>query len=310
MSRSTAQTRRTRVPHMLAISLALSFAALPLAAGAEESPVCGWMPKDRLDTLLPVGAPWRTDSGGQSGSCTFTGTHAEGLLMLSITQMLHGSASDASKMARDIRTNMSAAYPIQPLPALGKEGSSYRDTSDPSRIQLQYIGHDGKVVAMGSLTGPTSIADRAQGMVEIMQAALELSEDRKAMKAARVCPFVDDKLAKKLLTGGKYEMQRYGDNLCLAHNGKGAALTVKLMAGMDIDVSAAFRDAEECNWAPAPRLAGAYLSFQCKEGNPRAQIHVGLGPDTLEYALTPGREPTPAEIDILQELAGRASWVE
>lgn len=310
MPRSTTQSRHLRVPRMLAISLALSFASLPLAAGAEESPVCGWMPNDRLDTLLPFGAPWRTDSGGQSGSCTFMGTHAEGFLMLSVTQMLHGSASEASKMARETRTNMSASYPIQPLPALGKEGSSYRDTSDPSRVQLQYVGHDGKVVAMGSLTGPTSIADRAQGMREIMQAALKLSDDRKAMKSARVCPFVDDKLAKQLLAGGKYEMQRYGDNLCIAHNGNGAVLTVNLMAGMDIDYTAAYRDAEVCNWASAPKLAGAFLAYQCKEGNARAEIHVGMGADTLTYSLTPGRAPSSAEVELLQELAGKATWVE
>src|SRR5690606_26351753 len=103
-----------------------------------------------------------------------------------------GSASDATRMARDIRTNMGATYPIQPLPVLGKEGSVYRDTSDPSRINMNYTGHDGKVVAMGSLIGPASIADRAQGMTGVMQAALEMAEDRKTMKAARVCPFVDD----------------------------------------------------------------------------------------------------------------------
>ncbi len=299
-------SRSTKKPRHLYLLLS---AMLPLAASAQEASVCGWMPNARLDELLPAGAPWRTENGGQTGSCTFMGTHSGSFLMLSVTQMLQGSASEAAKMARDIRTRMGATYPSQPLPMLGKEGSVYRDESDPDRINLNYTGHDGKVVAMGNLTGPRAIADQAQGMTPLMQAALALSDDRKAMKAARVCPYVDDKLAKKLLIGGKYEIQRYGDDLCIAHNGKGAVLTVNRMAGMDMAYTAAYRS-DDCNWAPAPNVADAFLATACKEGNPRAELHVGLGPDTLNYSLTPGRAPTAAEVATLQELAGKASAVE
>ena len=293
----------------LMLSAILSLAALPLAAPAQEAPVCGWMSNARLDELMPAGAPWRTENGGQSGSCMFLGAHDGNLLMLNVTQMLQGSASEATQFVRDVRTSMGATYPIQSLPMLGKEGLVYRDESDPDRINLNYTGHDGKVVAMGSITGPRAIADHVQGMTSIMQAALALAEDRKAMKAARVCPFVDDKLAKKLLPGGKYEIQRYGDDMCIAHNGKGAVLTVSRMVGMDMAYTADHRS-EDCNWAPAPNLADAFLATACKEGNPRAELHVGLGPDTLNYSLTPGRAPTAAEVAILQEMAGRASAVE
>lgn len=305
MSRSTTDPCHLR----LALPAILLLAALPWATSAQEAPACGWMSDARLDELLPAGAPWRTESGGQSGSCIFMGTHSGSLLMLSVTQMLQGSASEAARMARDIRTNMGATYSIQPVPALGKEGLMYRDDSDPSRISIHYTGHDKKVVAMGYLTGPRAIVDQAQGMTSIMQAALEMAEDRKAMKAARICPYVDDKLAKKLLAGGRYEMQRYGDDMCIAHNGKGAVLTVNRMAGMDMAYTAVHRS-DDCNWAPAPQLAGAVLATSCKEGNPRAELHVGLGPDTLNYSLTPGRQPTTAQVDTLQALAAKASAVE
>lgn len=305
MPRSATKPRHFR----LLLPAILCLAALPLAAPAQETAVCGWMSNARLGELLPAGAPWRTESGGQSGSCTFMGTDAESFVMLSVTQMLQSSASEAAQMARDIRTTMGATYPIQPVPALGKEGLMYREESDPSRTSIHYIGHDKKLVAMGYVTGSRTIAEQANGMTAIMQAALAMAEDRNAMKAARVCPYVDDKLAKKLLTGGKYEIQRYGDDMCVAHNGKGAALSVNRMAGMDMAYTAVHRS-DDCNWAPAPNLADAMLATACKEGNPRAELHVGLGPDTLNYSLTPGRAPTAAEVAILQELAGRASAVE
>lgn len=305
MSGSMTKPRRSR----LARSITLLLAALPLATPAQEAPVCGWLSNARLDELLPAGAPWRTESGGQSGSCTFMGTDAESFVLLSVTQMLQGSASEAAKRARDIRTTMGATYSIQPVPALGKEGLMYREESDPSRTSIHYIGHDKKLVVMGYLTGPRTIAEQTQGMTRIMQVALAMAEDRKTMKAARICPYVDDRLAKKLLPGGNYEMQRYGDDMCIAHNGKGAVLSVNRMAGMDMEYTAVHRS-DDCNWAPAPQLADAFLATACKEGNPRAELHVGLGPDTLNYSLTPGRAPTAAEATLLQELAGKASAVE
>ncbi len=289
----------------VAFAAALSMAPMPVVAVAQSTPVCGWMSDARLDELLAFGAPWRTDSGGESGSCSFTGTSTDGWLLLSITQTLRGSPSAAAEMAREMRTRMGATYAVQSMPNLGKEAFSWRDESDASRIGLNITGHNRQMVAMGYLSGPRSVADKAQGMSDIMQAALQVAEERTLMKSARQCPFVDDRIAWRLLSGGKYEMQRYGDDTCVAHNGKGVILTVTRMPGMSMEATAAYRN-DGCNWSAAPGLAGAQLSTRCKEGNPRAQIHVGLGADTLNYTLVPGHEPTASEVAILQELAGKA----
>ncbi|MBN8480637.1 MAG: hypothetical protein J0L88_03495 [Xanthomonadales bacterium] len=291
----------TKVLALAAISMLLAW---PLAANAQSPPVCGWMPEARLDELLPSGAPWRTESGGQSGSCTFAGTIAGGWLMLSVTQTLQDSPSAAARMARDLRTRMGATFPVQTLPALGTEGFAYRDESDPARIGVNLVGHHRQMVAMGFLTGPRAFADTSQGLVDFMRAALKVADQRDVIKAARQCPYVDDRIARRLLAGGKYEIQRYGEDTCVAHNGKGAILTVSRMPGQSMEATAAYRTGD-CEWKLAPKLADAQLASRCTQGNARAQIHRGLGPDTLDYTFVPGHEPTAAEIDLLQELVSR-----
>jgi hypothetical protein len=274
--------------------------------GASAQSACGWMSTAQLDRLLPFGAPWQVRNGGESGFCSFDGRNAAGHLSLSATQMVLGSAAEAEKMARDSGIQMGNAHPSEPLPALGKHGLVYRVDSAGERMSLSYIGHHRKVALNGSLDMPgTGFDAKSEGIIAFFRAALELGDDRKAQRAARACPYVSDRVAKKLLAGGKYEMQQYGEDSCVAHNNKGAALTVARSPDTPAEYDEPFRD-DTCAWAPAAQLPGGMLGAHCAEGNPRAVLWLRIGSDLFNYSFVPGgREPTAAEKELLVELGRR-----
>lgn len=285
--------------------LAMLVAFLPLNVLAAEE--CAWLPVAQVAKALPEFAPWETMSGGQVGSCHFMGRSSEGLAILGYNQMVQDSAGKAQDFVKDMRRNLDSSLVPEKLDGMGGQGFSYRpkdDATDDARNTLFLVGHEGRVVVMGTLTAPGGISNATRtAYFSLARYAFKLSTDDVAMEAATRCAYFNQGVLKRLFEGATFSQQVYGSNSCIAHAGK-RVLMLAIMDDVDAGYAQVMAESGGCNSEPLPALgAQGSIGYACTDGNARATVRYLQGKQHFEFSWIPGMEPSEAERDLLIKLA-------
>lgn len=285
--------------------LAILVFLLPLNALAAEA--CAWLPAAQVAKALPAYSPWQTMSGGQVGSCQFLGRSQGGPAVLSFNQMVKDSAGQAQDFVVSMRTNLGSSHVIEEMEGLGSKGFAYRpkeDSAGGERNSLFLVGHEGRVVVMGSLTVPGEVSTAARdAYLALARNAFELSADEGAMQAATRCEYFNQSVLKRLFEGATFSQQVYGSNSCIANAGK-RVLMLAIVEDVNPGLAQSMASSGGCRSEPLPALgAHGSISHACSEGNPRATVRYLQGSRHFEFSWIPGKEPGEAERDLLIKLA-------
>jgi hypothetical protein len=283
-----------------------------LVSGAHAAETCGWLATARLDEAFPDAAPWQTMVGGKVGHCQFTSNPHQPVNIFGANQTVKGSAAEAEDMVRSLRANTADAV-IQPAPALGKYAFTYApkpSSEERAGRSLFFVAHHGKVMVMGSLVMQKAIGPAERAAAEkLVQAALAIADDPHAIAAAGKCPYFDAALVRRLLPGKDYEENVYGSNSCMAQSGSKALILSIVADGRAGEVLANMNKMSGgCKSEELIQLGkDAQLSYACSSGNPRAMVRFADTHRMLEFSFAPEREPTPAERELLVQLAEKAA---
>lgn len=294
-----------RLP-MLATCLALL--AIPMQALAVES--CQWLPVAQVGPALPDFKPWQTMAGGKVGACQFLGRTPRGAAILSLTQMVQESPAKAEDFVASMRKNLDAGYQVEPVAGMGRRGFSYRPkdaTGADARSSLFLVGHEGRVVAMGSLTVPGDVsAEAREGFLALSRRAFDLASDSESLAAATRCAYFDQDLLNSLFKGAAFSQQVYGANSCIANAGT-RVLMLAIVDNVSPALAGTMAASGECQSKSLPALgAQGSIGFACAQGNARAMVRYLKGDKHFEFSWIPGAEPSPAERELLIKLAQSA----
>lgn len=277
----------------------------PLNALAAEE--CAWLPVAQVAKALPTLGPWETMSGGEVGSCHFMGRSTAGLAMLGYNQMVQESAGKAQDFVLDMRRNLDSSLVLEKLDGMGGQAFSYRpkdDTTEDARNTLFLVGHEGRVVVMGTLTAPGGISNATRtAYFSLARYAFKLSTDEGAMDAATHCRYFNQGVLKRLFEGAAFSQQVYGSNSCIAHAGK-RVLMLAIMDDVDAGYAQTMAESGGCKTEPLPALGEqGSIGYACSEGNARATVRYLQGKQHFEFSWVPGKEPGETERDLLIKLA-------
>ena len=284
----------------VAVSLSLLLAP-PLAA--EE---CGWLPTADVDAALPAFAPWSVMVGGAAGSCKFLGSGG-GANVFGANQMVKASPAQAASFVSGLRPEMAKSYTVAPAKDIGAEGFTYRPKDDPlDDRSIFFVGHGGRIAVISSLTLSVPVTpEHVAGATKLVRAALAIGDKPEVLAAATSCPWFDTAVLKKLLPGKDFNQQSFGSNSCMAQAG-GSVVMVTVVTARD-PASIANAGGGGCTSEPVPSLGPAGgTAWACQGGRPHAKVSYVDGNRLVEYAFTPGREPTEKERALLIELAKSA----
>ena len=293
---------RIRVP-MLATCLALL--TMPMQALAVES--CQWLPVAQVGRALPDFKPWQTMAGGKVGACQFLGRTPRGAAILSLTQRVEESPAKAEDFVASLRKNLGADYVVEPVAGMGRRGFSYRpkDTAGAdARSSLFLVGHEGRVVAMGSLAVPGEVTgDTREAFLALSRRAFDLAGDSESLAAATRCAYFDQDLLKELFKGAAFSQQVYGANSCIANAGT-RVLMLAIVDNVSPALAQTMAASGDCKSTPLPALgAQGSIGYACAQGNARAMVRYLKGAKHFEFSWIPGAEPSPAERELLVKLA-------
>lgn len=283
-----------------------------MIAGAHAAETCGWLATAKLDEAFPDYAPWQTMVGGKVGHCQFTSNPHQPANIFGANQTVKASAAEAEEMVRSLRANTTDSV-VQPMPSLGKYAFTYAPKSgseDPAGRSLFFVAHRGKVLVMGSLVMQKTIGPAERAAAEkLLQAALAISDDPHAIAAAGKCPYFDAALLRRLLPGKDFEENVYGSNSCMAQAGSKALILQIVADGRAGEVLANMNKMSGgCKSEELIQLGkDARLLYACSGGNPRATVRFADARRMLEFSFAPEREPTPAERELLVQLAEKAA---
>lgn len=278
---------------------------LPLNSPAAEE--CAWLPVSQVEDAIPGFGPWETMSGGQVGACQFMGRSRGGPAILGYNQMVQDSAGKAQDFVVSMRRNLGSGHVVEKQDGLGSMGFIYRpkdDGTDAARNTLFLIGHEGRVVVMGTLTVPGELSSSTRSaFLALARNAFELSTDQGAMEAATRCQYFNQGVLKRLFEGAAFSQQVYGSNSCIANAGK-RVLMLAIVDNVDPGLARTMAEGGGCKNERLPALgAQGSIGFDCAEGNPRATVRYLQGSQHFEFNWIPGKEPSEAERDLLIKLA-------
>jgi hypothetical protein len=288
-------------------STAICFFLLTACLSARAAPECQWLPVAQVSKALPDFRPWQTTGGGEIGACQFLGRSQNGAAILSITQMVQASPGKTEDFVASLRKNLDASYVVEPIAEMGRRGFSYRPKDDAggnARSSLFLVGHQGRVVAMGSLTLPADVSDASRSaFLGLVRRAFDLASDSESLAAATRCPYFDQGLLQKLFKGASFSQQVYGANSCIANAGK-RVLMLAIVDGVDSGLAQTMAASGDCQLESLSALgAQGSVGFACKQGNARASVSYLKNGRHFEFNWIPGMEPTKLERDLLVELA-------
>lgn len=296
---------RIRLP-MLAACLVLLAISMP--ALAVES--CLWLPVAQVGRALPEFKPWQTMAGGKVGACQFLGRTPRGAAILSLIQRVEESPAKAEDFVASLRKNLGGEYLVEPMASLGRRGFSYRPkdaAAGDARGTLFLVGHEGRVVAMGTLTVPGEVsADMREGFLALSRRAFDLAGDSENLAAATRCTYFDQDLLDELFKGAGFSQQVYGANSCIANAGV-RVLLLAIVDNVGPALAQTMAASGDCRSTPLPALgAQGSIGFACAQGNARAMVRYLKGGKHFEFSWIPGAEPSPAERELLVKLAQSA----
>ena len=283
-----------------------------MMSAAHAAGKCGWLATSKLDQAFPEYAPWRVMVGGNVGSCTFNSNPHAAPNIFGAIQSVKASPAEAEELVRTLRDN-SSEVSVQPAPALGKFAFTYQSKDGNGKIDersLFFVAHRGKVEVNGSLVlqRPIGAPERAAAE-QLIQAALAIADDPHVLAAAAKCRYFDAQLIRRLLPGSDFEENVYGSNSCMAQAGNKALILSIMEDGRGEEVLANMaKMSDGCKSEDLIQLGkNAKLLYACSGGNPRATVRYAGAGKMLEFSFAPEREPTPAERDILVQLAERTA---
>jgi hypothetical protein len=291
---------------MLVMYLALLAAWMP--AQAVES--CQWLPVAQVGRALPDFKPWQTTAGGKVGACQFLGRTSRGAVILSLTRRVEESPAKAEDFVASLRKNLGADFRVETVASMGRRGFSYRPKDEAihdAHSSLFLVGHQGRVVAMGSLSVPGEVSgDAREGFLALSRRAFDLAGDSESLAAATHCAYFDQALLKTLFEGAVFSQQVYGANSCIANAGP-RVLMLAIVDNVDPALAQTMAASGDCQSTPLPALgAQGSIGFACAQGNARAMVRYLKGGKRFEFNWIPGAEPGPAERELLIKLAQSA----
>ncbi|MCL2310370.1 MAG: hypothetical protein FWC42_08900 [Proteobacteria bacterium] len=283
----------------------LTLAGVVVTAHAAEE--CGLLPTSEVDQTFAEFAPWRTMVGGAVGSCKFLSNPHLEPGMFSFLQQFKSSKGDASSVYDAMRKGFSDAYTITEVAGFGDR--AFRFAADARSNTI--VAQKNKLVVTITLLLPRAVTDADfRSAIKLGQVALRGADDPEMARKASTCPWFNESGLKKLFGGKPYEVQVHGENSCMAADKQQRVLLASVMAlsrGLTIGVLLG----DGCQQSDLPELGkDAKLSFNCKGGNPRAEV--GFEVNGLAVRLTwvaRGVEPSEADKATLVELAKHARSV-
>ncbi len=272
-----------------------------LAGSVRAQEDCAWLPLESVSKALPQYGPWETMSGGQVGACQFMGRSDTGVVLFSLTQMVHPDERAAVDLITSMRKQQIDGVEAAEEPALGEHGYRFWSKGEDHRVVESLVGQRGRVVVIGMISLQDGLsAESRMRAIELSRRGLELASDARAMAAASRCRYFDAALLKKLFGGASYTEQVYGSNSCMAHEGS-RVLMLAIVEDVDEETAAAMTATGDCQRDAVAGLGS--VSHHCKQGNARATVSSLHARRHLQFYWVPGREPTPAEREHLIALA-------
>ena len=281
-----------------ALSLVIASLACSGHARADD---CAWLATAEIDKALPAYAPWSVLYGSDQG-CNFMGRSDA---QFGASPVVKGSAGEASQFVREMRESV-AQHKRAEAPQLGKDAFSYRpppEATDPTKT-IFFVAQSKKVVMMINFTTPAALTPaEIDAAAKLARASLEVGRDRETVAAALECRWFD-KAATRALVGRDFDQQSF-EGGCIA-SGKNGHISVTVGEAAHLD--AHNRDsADRCTTEPVPSLgAGAMLAWDCRDANPHALVRRIVDGKLVEYSFLPPQAPTPAQRQLLVELAAKA----
>jgi hypothetical protein len=283
-----------------------------MGAAAHAAQPCGWLATSKLDEAFPDAAPWQTMVGGKVGHCQFTSNPHQPVNIFGANQSVKSSAAEAEEQVRSMRAN-TTDVDVQSAPALGKFAFTYKPkagTEQPEGRSLLFVAHHGKVMVLGSLVMQKTIGPAERAAAEkLIQAALAIADDPHALAAAAKCRYFDAALVRRLLPDKDFEENVYGSNSCMAQAGSKALILAIVEDGRGAEVLANMaKMSDDCKSEDLVQLGkNAKLLYACTSGNPRATVRYADRGKMLDFSFAPQREPTPAERELLVQLAEKTA---
>lgn len=193
---------------------------------------CGWLPLEQLNALAPSFAPWLIDTGGP-GACVFRSSQ-EPHAQLALTQMFQSSPVVANDYVKDLKLALKDDYKVEETPALGKHAFLIQSKEKIPRFTADWTAHQGSLVLTTSFFADDYLSVAAFTELEaVIKAALAGSQVADVKKSAATCDWIPEALAKKILTGANFRIQRFGSTTCMAADDSKAAIYVSFHESND-----------------------------------------------------------------------------
>ena len=238
---------------------------------------CSWLSLDRVDTLAPSFAPWEIETGGP-GMCVFQPSQ-QPHTQLVLTQNFQASLAAANDYVKDLKLSLKNDYKVEDTPSLGKHAFLIQSQRNVHRYSASWTTHQGSLVLMASFSAEDDLSVAAIAELEaVVKTALGSSQMADVKKNATTCDWIPEALAKKILTGTNFRVQRFGSTTCMASDDSKSTIYVSFdktsdnSQVMESERENAFK--KKCLIEDVPKLGQfAFVESQCQSSPSAVSIH-------------------------------------
>ena len=276
-----------------------------LASAPVAAQKCAAIDITMLNKGFPEVAPWRVMSGGP-GECSFA-TKASSV-NLGFSHMVMQSVQAADASTAQMREAVAPTSAIEPMLSLGNNGFTYqpkKPNGQVDRTSMFFSGHRGTLTVSGYLNLKEPITPDQRILAgNLIAATLGAASSPKALAKESNCRYLDANVVKRLLPSGDVATIVPDANNCIVSAG-GGVITVAVSKD-----HRGFADAERMlknEGCAVDKLSsigkGAGIAYQCRTGNPRAEVVVATGSQWMRVLFAPAGEPTAGDRAALVDLA-------
>ena len=238
---------------------------------------CSWLSLERVDALAPSFAPWEIETGGP-GMCVLRPSQAQHV-HFALTQNFQPSLAAANDYVKNLKLSLKNEYKVEDTPSLGKHAFLIQSQRNVHRYSAEWSTHQGSLVLMASFSANDDLSVAAIAELEaVVKTALGNSQVTDAKKNAATCDWIPEALAKKILTGANFRVQRFGSTTCMASDESKSTIYVSFNKTsdnpqvMESERESAFK--KKCVIEDVPKLGQfAFVESQCQSSPSEVSIH-------------------------------------
>ncbi len=271
---------------------AASAACFATPVNAAES--CSIVTLEAVAEKLPDYQPWTLLAGGP-GRCRFQGERSTGRgrtaeyrsASLSVTQQFFDSPKTAASTLKSVKAEMEKTYTLHPLNIKGSGADSF--AYQPNGVSsFHWHAQIGNALLSGSFItqkGQEEVErEEVDAILSLLQQAAAQTATPEAAAQTQQCPYFDVTPLKKIFTG-KFNVQQFGSDSCMANDGPKTVLVFSLHKPITLPQTGQ-TDHEGCQIEKLPELGeNGQLHTNCPGGKKRAKLSFIRDDMQYEYNL-------------------------